>query len=300
MEESNARGIGMSKDASAECPIVLPGRDDAGYFEAFWTTLSPMSLILGYTEDGDFVVAADGKVCDVSESEYALKTVRLTRTMIIGCTGGTVFMRPVLSALGFKGVENSDDNRLFWDIEQSGQCLSMSHEQAWGRMNGVISSMSKEFSESEDGEDDERGLAAFLFGKKGGRHLRVTVWSRTNQWHPGEPDGLSAGSEGRMFLGYSPLGANHDEIWRIVSDRSGGETLEERLAKAIRRCAGLQSGPKRKINGNVFTRRMSDDGFTLRCDLDPGVVHGEEIMKRLSLLLREEGSHSPSSPSEPA
>jgi len=226
-----------------------------------------MSLLLGYIEDRDFVIAADGRAGGTPESEYALKTVRVTPRIVLGCTGETKFMRPVLFALGFSGAESSDEDRLFWDIELSGQPLKVSYEQARGRVNRIISANADKYA-----AEDEKGLAAVLIGRKGPSCLRVSVWSKTNGWRPPEPDTINCTSEGRMRLGYLPPRASDSEVWRRVYERRSGLPLEERLAEAIRWCSGLQEGPERKINGNVFTRRMSE-GFALRQFLDPAIEH---------------------------
>jgi len=226
-----------------------------------------VSLLLGYMENSDFVIAADGRAGGNPESEYALKTIRVTPTTVLGCTGETKFMRPVLSALGFVGAERSEDINLFWDIELSGQPLKVSYEQAWGRVNRIISANADKYA-----AEDEKGLAAVLIGRKGPSCLRVSVWSRDTNWRPPGPEISNCPSGGRMFLGYLPPAADKDEVWKVVSDRHVGLSLEDRLAKAIRWCSSLQDGPERKINGNVFTRRMSE-GFALRQFLDPAVEH---------------------------
>lgn len=235
--------------------------DSGGSVAGFWTILSSMSLVLGCLEDGDFVIACEGQGGAPDWAEDVLKTVRLTPTMVLGCTGDTDFMRPVLSALGFCGVERSEDTRIFGDIEESGQLLRVSHDQAWARIRKVVSPNADLYNK------DENGLAVALIAKRRQRRY-VTVWSGENKWAPVESQVYSDFDSETLFIGHLPQGVAKPDVWRRCLEGYGAMSLEDRLAGAIRWCADQQSEGERKINGNVRTRRMSEE-FKLRPRLTP-------------------------------
>jgi len=224
------------------------------------STLFPMSLIASVLDHDDLVIASDGCAGDPCFEDYVLKTARLNENACVGCVGETDFMRTVLEALGYPGIDGSSDTEIFWDLERRAHPLSLDFVGAWRAISDALNRMLPRL------RVHPLGVTVLLVGRVG-EASACAAWMPKCDWRVASWTEIRPTWSAEVYIGKHPTSEKGSGVFEgKIARRLGTSGAEARLAEAIRYAAQEDAG--RTVNGNVFTRRLSD-GFKLRWSLDP-------------------------------